>query len=137
MVDIHLFAVAPPGLETIVAEELKAQQFKQVAVVRGGVNFVGDPLRANRWLATPARILQRVARFKSFTFAQFEQGVSAVDWSPFGGMKPQASCHASRIYHSGAVEERLVSAVPQGDLMLQARIVRNIISPVTLSRRFG
>ena len=109
MTSAQLFAVAPPGLEAVVATELRDFGFGQVATVRGGVNFVGHPRRANLWLSTPSRILQRISRFKCFTFAQLEAGVRAVDWSPFDGFAVQASCRGSRLYHSGAIEERIAA----------------------------
>ena len=120
-----LFAISPPGFETIVASEIREMGFEDVAVHRGGVSFSGHPFRANVVLGCPTRILQRVGRFKAFTFAQLERGIKSIDWTPFGGLDPQVSCHGSRLYHSDAVRERIAQWLPQGPLMLQARIVRN------------
>ena len=64
----RLFAATGPGLEAAAADELRALGFKAVNPIPGGVDFVGDPLRANRWLAIPNRILQRVARYHAPRF---------------------------------------------------------------------
>ena len=93
----ELFAVAPPGLELVVADELRERGFKRVQVEVGGVSFRGHPLRANRVLACPTRILQRVGRFPAPNFQALERGVKALDLSPFGGVTPQASCRKSKL----------------------------------------
>ncbi len=123
--DPRLFAATWPGLEDVAAEEAREAGFADVQPVPGGVNLRGDPLRANRMLAIPNRILQRVARFKAFTFEQLVEGAAAVDWTPFGGLTPQVTCRKSRLYHSGAVAERLAKAVPPGPGGLFARISRD------------
>jgi len=109
----------------VVAAELTALGFSEVSSQKGGVQFTGDPLRANRQSACATRILQRVARFNASSFSQLQKGAAAVDWSPFGGLTPQATCRKSRLYHTGAVEARLAEIVPPGPGTLQARIVRD------------
>lgn len=133
----RLFAVAPPGLEAVVAAELTDLGFGEVSVQKGGVQFTGDALRANRQSACATRILQRVARFNAQSFRQLEKGAAAVDWSPFGGLTPQATSRKSRLYHTGAIEARLAEIVPPGPGMLQARIVRDrcILSVDTTGER--
>ena len=121
----RLFAVAPPGHETTIADELTELGFGEISPIAGGVQFTGDPLRANRQLACATRVLQRVARYHAPTFSQLMKGAAAVDWSPFGGLTPQATCRKSRLYHSGAVEARLAEVVPPGPGALHARIVRD------------
>ncbi|MCA9539454.1 MAG: RNA methyltransferase [Myxococcales bacterium] len=120
-----LFAGVAPGLEGVAADELRACGFTEVNPLAGGVAFRGDPLDANRRLAVPTRILQRVARFPARTFEQLVAGAKAVDWTPFGGLTPQVTCHASRLYHSGAVAERLAGVVPAGEGTLFARVARD------------
>ena len=120
-----LYAVVAPGLERVAADELRRHGFTHVQPGRGGVRFSGSALGANRRLAIPTRVLQRVARFKCFTFEQLEAGAAAVDWAPFGGVTPRATCRGSRLYHSGAVEERLTRVVPEGPTELLARIHRD------------
>ena len=121
-----LFAVTPPGLEVLAAAELKRHRFPKASPAEGGVSFVGSPLRANRVLALPTRILQRVARFPAHGFDQLEHGAAEVDWAPFGGLTPQAACHKSRLYHSDAVAEHLARVVPAGPVSLLARLQRDV-----------
>ena len=125
MSDARLFAATWPGLETAAAEEAREAGFADVQAVPGGVNLRGDALRANRMLAVPNRILQRVARFPAHDFDRLVKGAAAVDWSPFGGLTPSVTCRKSRLYHSGAVAERLAGVVPPGPGRLFARLSRD------------
>lgn len=120
-----LYAVAPPGLEAVVADEVRALGFADVESVRGGTAFTGHPLVANRGLRCATRVLQRVATFKARDFEALQRGASAVDWTPFGGGTPRAVCRKSRLYHSGAVEERLAAVIPPGPAEILARIDRD------------
>ncbi len=121
----RLFAATGPGLEDAAAEEAREAGFADVQAVPGGVNLRGDPLRANRMLAVPNRILQRVARFPAHDFTQLMKGAAAIDWSPYGGLTPNVTCRKSRLYHSGAVSERLARVVPAGPGTLFARLHRD------------
>lgn len=126
MTDPLLFAVCPPGLEPVVAAELAEHGFAEIEAGRGGVTFRGDALRANRVLATATRVLQRVATFPAKNFKQLQARTREIDWSGFGGLTPQATCRKSRLYHSGAVEERLAAVVPPGPGALLARLERDV-----------
>lgn len=121
----RLFAVVAPGLEAAALAELRAAGFAAVEPVPGGATFDGDPLRANRVLAIPSRILQRVARYDARTFDALVAGAAAVDWTPFGGLTPEVTCRKSRLYHSGAVAERLAAVVPPGPGGLYVRLYRD------------
>ncbi len=125
MTPTELYAVVAPGLEGAAAEELRRYAFADVQPGKGGVRFSGSPLRANRALAIPTRIYQRVARFRCHTFAQLEAGLRAVDWAPFGGLTPKASTKASRLYHTGAIAERAAQIVPSGPGELLVRVDRD------------
>ena len=125
MTDVELFAVVTPGFEDVAAAELIEHGFKQVDVRPGGVSFRGHPFRANVKLGIPTRILQRVGRFKAYNFAQLEKGFKNLDLSMFGGLTPQATCHKSRLYHSGAIEERVSKWVEPGDVSVFLRLVRD------------
>lgn len=118
-----LFAICPPGLEDLVAGEIHEAGFAEVQAMRGGVLFVGDALAANRALATPTRILQRVSQFEARDFAALQRGTAAVDWSRWGseGFALEVSAHRSRLYHTGAIAERVAALVPAGSLGLYVR----------------
>lgn len=127
----RLFAIAAPGLEPLVAAELKALaaaglDIQRVEMTRGGVRFEGDPLAANRHLRIATRVIQRVAQFKARRFDQLIKGAQAVDWSMYGGLTPEATCRKSKLYHSGAVESRLAEVVPPGPVKLMARLDHDV-----------
>ena len=121
----ELFAVCAPGFEVCVGEELKAYGFRRIQIEVGGVAFTGHPLLANRVLATPTRILQRIARFKAPSFPALEKGIKAIDFTPFGGLTPHATCKKSKLYHSGAIESRVRNWVTPGPNTLHIRLHRD------------
>jgi len=115
------FAVCVPGLEGIVAAELRALGVRPGPQERGGVGFRATHRQlyaANRWLRTATRVLVRVASFRAASFAELERRAAAVDWAPWvapgAGVEWRVSSHASRLYHTGAVAERLARAVGAG-----------------------
>lgn len=125
-----LFAICPPGLEAVVAEEITEAGFARPRSVPGGVLFEGPPLPANRLLATPSRILMRIARFDAPDFAALQRGLAALSLGRFGatGFTPEISTHASRLYHTGAIAERVSAIVPAGPLGLYLRFERDVCS---------
>jgi putative N6-adenine-specific DNA methylase len=120
----ELFAVCPPGLEPLVADELKAAGFRAIREDTGGVTFKGHVGRANRVLACPTRILQRIGRFNARSFEEFETNFKTLDLMQFGGLTPSVTCKKSKLYHTGAVEERVAEWVTEGPTVLHIRIVR-------------
>ncbi|MCB9547494.1 MAG: hypothetical protein H6706_16840 [Myxococcales bacterium] len=120
-----LFATCPPGLEGVLDAELARHGFRSREIKPGGVHFRGSPLRANRLLATASRVLLPVARFKATDFDDLVAGASAVDWSPYGGVTPKVSAARSRLFHTGAVAERLGALLPAGDTALYCRLMHD------------
>ena len=116
------FAVVPPGFEDVMMSELRAFGFVHVQGEVGGVSFRGDPLRANRVLSCATRILYRVGRFPAPSFPAFERGFKALDLSRFGGLTPQASTRKSKLYHTGAIEERVARWCPSGPTTVLIRL---------------
>ena len=118
------------GLEAAAADEASALGFAVAGVEVGGVHLGGDTreaLRANLSVAIPTRVLVRVARFEARDFATLERRVRALDWSRFGrGFAPRAACHASRLHHTGAIEERLGRWLPAGETALLVRFDRDV-----------
>ncbi|MFN3202910.1 MAG: class I SAM-dependent RNA methyltransferase [Bradymonadia bacterium] len=121
-----LYVIVAPGLEAVVASELEALGFSDIEPGRGGVSCSGDAARANLHLRAATRVIERVAQFKATRFADLTRKVARVDWSPYGGLTPQATCRKSRLYHTGAVEEAVAKAVPPGDGTLMVRIERDV-----------
>lgn len=116
----ELFAVTAPGLEPLVAAELQELGLGPARVTPGGVDFRGDAaalVAANLHLRTATRVLARVASFRAATFPELERGLAAVAWerhAPRGAplrLAIRASAHKSRLYHTGAIAERVQQAI--------------------------
>jgi putative N6-adenine-specific DNA methylase len=71
-------------------------------------------MRANLWLRTASRVLVRVAEFPATAFFELEKRARHVPWGDFlaRDTRPtfRVTTHKSRLYHSDAVAERLLSA---------------------------
>jgi putative N6-adenine-specific DNA methylase len=113
----ELFAVTAPGLESIAAGELKTLGVKG-RQEPGGVAFGGDLDRvylANLWLRTASRLLLRLGRFHASTFYELERRAKKLAWADFlpssGPVEVRVTCRKSRLYHSDAVAERVLSAI--------------------------
>lgn len=114
------FAVTAPGLETLCRKELEnlplsERQMRQTA---GGVAFNGritDCWMANLHLRTANRILMRIDSFKATGFGRFERSAAAIPWElylqPGSPVAVQVATRRCRLYHSGAITERVVEAV--------------------------
>ena len=111
------FAVAPPGLEQVVAAELTALGFEARAE-QGGAAWNGaltDTYRANLNLRSAARMLLRMNSFRARTFYELERHAARIDWRRFlsagGSAAFRVTSRKSKLYHEGAIAERLMNAV--------------------------
>src|SRR2546423_2708325 len=114
---MEIFAAIAPGLESIAAGEMKALGIKG-SQHPGGVAFDGDNrllYRANLHLRTPSRIIVRLGRFHASTFYQLERRARKIPWQNFlpaeGLVDIRVTCRKSRLYHSDAVAERVLSVI--------------------------
>jgi putative N6-adenine-specific DNA methylase len=114
----ELFAITPPGVELITATELRALGMTPTATERGGVTWQGgidDVYRANLHLRTANRIVVRAAAFRATTFFELERRAKRVPWREYvvagRPVRFRVTCRKSRLYHSGAVAQRLSEAV--------------------------
>jgi len=116
----ELFAVALPGLEPLVAAELDELGLGPGQVVPGGVAFRGDwaaLVAANLHLRTATRVLVRLAEFPAASFAVLSKRLVDIAWEDlFPPHAPvrlavRATAHKSRLYHTGAIAERVHLAV--------------------------
>lgn len=116
---LSAFAVTAPGLEPICAAELRALGLSP-KVEEGGVAWTGtleSVARANLWLRTASRVLVRVAEFKAKAFFELELNAKKIPWSRFvppnAVLELRVTCRKSKLYHSGAVAQRLGDAAKQ------------------------
>jgi len=115
----ELFASTAPGLESIAAGELKTLGLR-VRQEIGGVAFAGDLDRlyaANLWLRTASRVVVRLGQFHASTFYELERRARKLPWAEFlpasGPVRLRVTCRKSRLYHSDAVAERVLSAISE------------------------
>lgn len=116
----EIFLVAIPGLETELRAEARAVGFAKSSLVKGGVVLQGswpDVWRANLELRGASRILARVATFPAQHLWQLDKRARKVDWASLlrrdMPVHIEATCRASRIYHSGAAAERVGRAISE------------------------
>ena len=115
---LTMFLAAPPGLEPLLADEARTLGLAGVKALAGGVECTGawgDVWRANLSLRGATRVLVRIASFPAVHLAQLDKRARAlrwVDWLPReAAITVEATCRASKIYHSGAAAERVERAV--------------------------
>jgi len=114
---LSIFAVTAPGLEGLCAAELAALGISGVPEP-GGVAWegtLGELYSANLRLRTASRVLVRVAEFRARTFFELERHGKKVPWERFvgrgGAVRLRVTSRKSKLYHEGAVAERLLEAI--------------------------
>ena len=136
--------MAPPGLEGILAREIGAAGFAEVAEARGGVTFAGDwpeVWRANLTLRGAGRITARIGAFRAFHLAQLDKRARRFPWDE--ALRPDiairvevATSRKSRIYHAGAARQRIETAIveelgaplsPEAEVVIRARIEDDLV----------
>ncbi len=116
------FAVSAPGLEAITRGELVhlglLPATEQNVIEAGGVSFAGGRsalYRANLCLATASRVLVRLGDFYAAGFPELVKKAQRLAWEnyivPSLPVSVHVTCHKSRLYHSGAVAERILNAI--------------------------
>ncbi len=116
---MRLFAVAAPGLEALVAAEVRRLPgVRDVVEVPGGVELAGqrDLLwAAHQELRVATRVLVRVGELEAHDFARLRAGAARLPWRDFARRTPRVEVSASakkcRLYHTGAIAERVAGAV--------------------------
>lgn len=114
MTALDCFAVAAPGLSPIVAAELAGLGLYASQASDAGVAFQASPSQlylANLNLRVASRILVRLATFRAAHFSELEKGATSIDWERWlkrgSKVELRVTCRKSRLYHSGAVADRL------------------------------
>jgi len=116
----ELFAACLPGLEPTLAGELHALGLPPTPL-RGGVAFrggVAEAMRAAHWLGTASHVLLRLAEFRCRALGELERRAAALPWGDWLRPRTPLTVHAttrgSRVYHTGAAEERVGNAIARG-----------------------
>ncbi|WP_426954081.1 THUMP domain-containing class I SAM-dependent RNA methyltransferase [Muricoccus radiodurans] len=114
----EIFLATAPGLEAVLCAEVRGKGFRQPRPVAGGVVLRGgwpEVWRANLWIRGAGRVLARLDSFRAIHLAQLDGRARRVPWAsvlrPDIPFRVEASCSASRIYHSGAAAERIGTAI--------------------------
>ncbi len=80
---LKLIATSAFGIESVVAQELTALGYSDLATENGRVTFPAgdrDIARCNLWLRAADRLLLRMAEFPTTDFEELFQGVKAIPW---------------------------------------------------------
>jgi putative N6-adenine-specific DNA methylase len=140
--DFEIFLVAPPGLEAVLCEEVKAGGFNSPKLVMGGVTTRGgwpDIWRANLEIRGATRVLVRIGEFHAGHLAQLDKLARKFPWGQFlradVPLQVEVSCKKSRIYHAGAAAQRIETAIREefgapvskdAELCIKARFENNL-----------
>ncbi len=117
---VELFAVVTPGLERVVEREISLlPAVERQKIVDGGVEFSGDwdtLMAANLELRTATRILFRIGEVRARDFDHLRKKAARLPWSQFllqaqSQLRFSISVRHCRLYHTGAIEERLRAAL--------------------------
>lgn len=114
---LSLFFASAPGLEPALEAELAALGLAGLKRAAGGVEAEGDMAdlaRAHLWCRGAGRILLRLGEARVTHLAQLDKWARKLPWRGFlrdgQRIEVEASCKRSKLYHSGAVAERVATA---------------------------
>ena len=135
---LEAFVVAVPGLEPLVLAEVQKLGVRPAHAVRGGVECTVTwpqlfAINVRGRVAT--RVLVRLRRFKADGFHSLEMGLKAIPWGEWlaadAGVQVSVTADAgSKLYHSGAVEERVLAVLdrPEGDQRVFVRVLNDVVT---------
>jgi putative N6-adenine-specific DNA methylase len=118
--EMDLAAVVPVGLEEVAAAEMRGLGLRlgEILENQGLVSWRGtrrDLFVAHLRLRTVERIVVRLGCFRAQGFAEFRRKARRLPWERFvcagEPVRLRAISRASRLYHEGALEERLRGAI--------------------------
>lgn len=136
--DFEIFLMAAPGLEAALLAEAASARFRGARPVQGGVTIRGgwlDVWRANLELRGAGRVVATLGSFRAMHLAQLDKRSRRIPWAEIlrhdVAFRVEATCAASKIYHSGAAAQRIERAIreelgapvsEEADLCIRARI---------------
>lgn len=140
----EIFLITLPGLEQALLQEAREKGFRNPRAIAGGVVISGgwpDVWRANLELRGASRVLARIGSFRAAHLAELDKKARAFPWKDHlradVPVKVEATCRASRIYHSGAAAERIARAISEelgakleadAALLVKARIEKDVVT---------
>lgn len=114
---LQIFLSTVPGLEPLLGREVEPIA-GSAKVVPGGVETTGDATTLARLLVEvglASHVLLRVATFSVWELAELESHVGRLPWSGWlrrgEARRVKATAQRSRLYHTGAIEERVVRGI--------------------------
>lgn len=123
-----LFAASAPGIEPLLEAELRSLGLRSARAEAGGVSFTADLrgiVRAHLGAGLAHSIRLRIARANIMSFAHLEGFAKEIEWASYlrGGesFDVRALSRASKLFHTGAIEERVAAAI---ELRSDARFER-------------
>ncbi len=140
--DFEIFLVTAPGLEAALCAEVLALGFCDPKQVVGGVLIKGgwpEVWRANLQIRGVTQVLARIGAFHAGHLAQLDKLARKFPWGQFlapdVAVQVEATCRKSRIYHAGAAQQRIETAIreelgapisPDAELRIMARFEDNL-----------
>ncbi len=116
--DFEIFLATFPGLEPVLLEEVRAKGFRSARAAPGGVMIRGgwpDVWRANLEIRGSGRVTARIDSFRASHLSELDKRARRVAWGAIlrrdVAVRVEATCKASRIYHSGAAVQRVETAI--------------------------
>jgi len=127
-----VFLVVPPGFESVAKKEV-SQLFPELTSTNtsDGLEFECDLetiFRLNLNLRVPNRILVRFAEFKATSFKELFDNSVRLPWKQFLkkdiALSIRTTCHKSKLYHSGAVTQRIHQAI-ESNMSSKFQLIKN------------
>ncbi len=81
---IELIATSTAGMESVVADEVRALGYEDVTVDTGKITYKADMTgicRSNLWLRTADRVKVKIGEFEALTFDELFEKTKALSWS--------------------------------------------------------
>lgn len=114
----ELYGICAPGLEALAAAELVSFGVTPSLVEPGGVAFQGgdrELYTANLRSRLLSRVVVRIGEFHARALGELERRAARLPWErtlvPGVPVRLRVTCRQSRLYHTGAVAERVTAAL--------------------------
>lgn len=132
---LSALAVAAPGLEPWLTRELVTLGIDAREEPGGGASFdatLDEIYRANLWSRLASRIIVRVADFRVRALGELSRRAGTIPWdawlAPGARVRVRASARKSRLYHTGAIAERVLEGIA-ARVSVQAANARSAAPP--------